>query len=46
MVPLSQEAMRPAALDAKAAIEASPERHAEARAASEKAAVAMKIGNT
>ncbi len=33
----SREAMRPAALDAKAAIEASPERHAEARAASERA---------
>jgi hypothetical protein len=34
---VSREAMRSAALDAKAAIEASPERHAEARAASERA---------
>ncbi len=36
----SREAMRPAALDAKAAIEASPERHAEARAASDRASKA------
>ncbi len=41
MVPVSREAMRPAALDAKAAIEASPERHAEARAASARAKEAI-----